>query len=80
MDDLIERIESARADADWYAGRGDSQNAVVTLSIPDCDAISKLLTAAFGCALTGNRHAELAERLAILSGAFAGDGDDQEAA
>ena len=84
MDDLIERIENARTDADWGAAEGMTNGIDVMLSREDCAAISAILTKAFGCALMGKRDADLADMLARLAGAFEGDSrvddDDSEEA
>lgn len=82
FDALIERIENARTDADWSAQNGKEYD-TVSLSREDCSGIGGLITKAFGAALTGVRDSALAEKLAILSGAFKGeesdDDDDDEA-
>lgn len=76
MDDLIERIEDARNDADYWFGEGDADKATVTLSREDCTAIAEFLTKAFGCVLMGKQDSAVADTLAILGGAFAGEQED----
>lgn len=76
MGDLIERIENARSDADYYATRGEDDMSGVTLSRADCTEIGRILTEAFGAILMGKRDPELAEKIAIIAGAFEGEGDE----
>lgn len=77
-DDLIERIENARDDAAYWAKQGKADKAVVSLSLEDCAQIGALLTKAFGVILTGKRDTEVADRLAILGGAFQSAEEDDE--
>lgn len=72
-DDLIDRIANARADADWHVGEGNAEGTYVSLSRDDCTAVAAILAEAYGCALVGKREPNLAETLAILSGAFEGE-------
>lgn len=76
MDELLERIEASRADADWAVRYGKDHDHRVHLSREDCDEIAAILTKAFGVCLTGKRDPDLADSLALLSGAFEGDGDN----
>lgn len=78
MDELIERIESARSDADYFASEGKDDKAVVTLSREDCTALGKFMTKVFGLVLTGRRDEEVADQLAILGGAFEGEADSDD--
>lgn len=75
-DDLIERIENARQEAAYWAKEGKSDKAVVPLTLEDCTEIGTLLTKAFGVIATGKRDMEVADRLAILGGAFWGEDED----
>jgi hypothetical protein len=79
MDDLIERIENARSDADYYAEQGDDDKARVVLSRDDCTELGKFLTKVFGLVLMGRQDSEVADQLAILGGAFEGESDEAEA-
>lgn len=76
MDELIERIENARSDADYWFGRGDLEKATVTLSRDDCAAISKLLIDAYGCTLRGWRDTGVADNLSRLAWALEGENVD----
>jgi hypothetical protein len=80
MDELIERIENARSDADFWASEGKDDNAVVTLSREDCTTLGKFLTKVFGLVLMGKQNSEIADQLAILSGAFEGEGSSDDPA
>lgn len=76
MEDLLERIENSRSDADYFAARGDQDKALVMLSLADCAAIGELLTKAFGAVLVGKRDPALADNLALLGSAFEGAQED----
>lgn len=77
FDEVVDRIEAARGDADYWASQGSAEKASVALSREDCAAISELLTKAFACAaVLGRRDSETADKLAILGGAFAGEEDE----
>jgi hypothetical protein len=76
MDDLIDRIENARSEAAYWAKEGKNDRAVVPLTLEDCAEVGALLVKAFGVIATGKRDMEVADRLAVLGGAFTGDDDE----
>lgn len=78
MDDLIERIDNARGDADYWVKEGKPEKAVVTLSLDDCDMLGKFLTEAFGAVMMGKQDMTIADKLAVLAGAFEGEQDDED--
>jgi len=77
-DDLIEKIENARDDAEYWRKQGKDDKAVVPLTLEDCAQIGALLTKAFGVIMTGKRDTEVADRLCILGGALKGPDEDEE--
>lgn len=80
MDDFIERLENARTDADWAATRGRHTNGEdqIMISREDCTAIGDFLTQVFGLVLLGKRDPDIADKIAILGGAFQGNSEDDD--
>ena len=78
LDKILDKIENARADADYFAKNGGDDGVGLVLSRDDCTQIGELLILAFGSALVGKRDSALAEQLSLLAGAFKGDTDDED--
>lgn len=77
MDEIIEKIENAREDADYWAKQGKtdgSQHVTIRLTRTECDEIAAFLTKAFGAVVTGTRDDDVSTNLACLGGAFEGEG------